>query len=33
MIAGGDHFFEIESFLNPAQSRNLEYDEKMVIRP
>ncbi len=27
MIAGGGHFFHIESFLNPAGARNLEYDE------
>jgi hypothetical protein len=27
MIAGGDHFFKIESFLNPSGSRNLEYDK------
>lgn len=26
MIAGGDHFFEIESFVNPTGSRNLEFD-------
>jgi hypothetical protein len=26
MIAGGDHFFEVESFVNPTGSRNLEYD-------
>jgi len=26
MIAGGDHFFQLESFLNPSGSRNLEYD-------
>jgi len=26
MIAGGGHFFRLESFLNPTGSRNLEYD-------
>lgn len=32
MIAGGDHFFRLESFLNPApDSRNLEYDPKQTI--
>ena len=29
MIAGGDHFFEVESFLNPSGSRNLEYDPQL----
>lgn len=26
MVAGGDHFFQMESFLNTSGSRNLEYD-------
>ena len=26
MISGGDHFFKIESFVNPSGSRNLEFD-------
>ncbi len=26
MVAGGDHFFRITSFVNPSGSRNLEYD-------
>lgn len=26
MIAGGGHFFHLESFLNPSGSRNLEHD-------
>jgi hypothetical protein len=32
MVAGGDHFFQIESFLNPSGSRNLEYDPKIAIQ-
>jgi hypothetical protein len=32
MIAGGDHFFEIESILNPSGSRNLEFDPNKVIQ-
>lgn len=32
MIAGGDHFFEIESFLNPSGSRNLEFDPSKAIQ-
>jgi hypothetical protein len=32
MIAGGDHFFSIESYLNPsAGSRNLEWDPKSQV--
>ena len=32
IIAGGDHFFEIESYLNPKPgSRNLEYDPSKQI--
>lgn len=31
MVAGGDHFFRIESFFNPSGSRNLEYDPQMAI--
>jgi hypothetical protein len=32
MIAGGDHFFLLESFLNPSGSRNLEFDgEKRIV--
>jgi hypothetical protein len=26
IIAGGDHFFEVQSFVNPSGSRNLEFD-------
>ena len=33
MIAGGDHYFKIESYLNPSGSRNLEYDPKKSITP
>ncbi len=34
MIAGGDHFFRLESFLNPQPgSRNLEYDPARQINP
>lgn len=33
MIAGGDHFFRLESFLNPTSgSRNLEYDPKQAVK-
>ena len=31
MIAAGDHFFRIESYLNPDKSRNLEYDKSKEI--
>ncbi len=31
MIAGGDHFCYIESYLNPDKSRNLEYDRNKEI--
>jgi hypothetical protein len=31
MIAGGDHFFQLESFLNPSGSRNLEFDPSNAI--
>jgi hypothetical protein len=31
MIAGGDHFFEVESFVNPSGSRNLEFDPNKAI--
>lgn len=30
MIAGGNHYFLLESFLNPSGSRNLEYDAKQT---
>jgi hypothetical protein len=34
MIAGGDHFIVLESFLNPKPgSRNLEFDPKRVVSP
>ncbi len=33
MIAQGDHFFEIDSYLNPSGSRNLEYDPTKQINP
>jgi hypothetical protein len=32
MIAHGDHFFEMESLLNPSGSRNLEFDGNKVIQ-
>jgi hypothetical protein len=32
MVAGGDHFFQIESFLNPSRSRNLEFDPNKAIQ-
>ena len=33
MVAGGDHFFQLESFLNPSGSRNLEFDPQIAINP
>ena len=34
MIAGGDNFFEITSYLNPATGhRNLEFDSAKQIKP
>lgn len=34
MIAGGDHFFRLESYFNPRSgSRNLEYDSANRIKP
>jgi hypothetical protein len=34
MIAQGDHFFEIESYLNPRPgSRNLEFEPQKVVKP
>ena len=33
MVAGGDHFFRLESFLNPSGSRNLEFDPQIAINP
>ena len=34
MIAGGNHYFILESFLNPTPgSRNLEFDPAKVIKP
>jgi len=32
LTTAGDHFATIESFLNPSGSRNLEYDERNVIK-
>jgi len=32
MIAGGDHFCLIESFLNPSGSRNLELDPRRAVQ-
>jgi hypothetical protein len=32
MIAGGDHFCVIESYLNPSGSRNLEFDPNNTIQ-
>jgi hypothetical protein len=31
MIAGGDHFCMIQSYINPSGSRNLEYDPAKAI--
>lgn len=34
MLAGGDHYFKLESFLNPKPgSRNLEFDPNKVVKP
>ena len=33
MVAGGDHFFQLESFLNPSGSRSLEFDPQIAINP
>ena len=33
MIAGGDHFCIIESYLNPSGSRNLEFDQSVQHKP
>jgi hypothetical protein len=33
IIAGGDHFFKIQSFVNPSGSRNLEYDPAVQPKP
>ena len=33
MIAGGQHFCIVDSFLNPTGSRNLEYDEAVQPKP
>lgn len=33
MFTEGDHFFKIESYLNPSSSRNLEFDPKKMIQP
>jgi len=33
MVAGGDHFFQLESFLNPSSSRSLEFDPQIAINP
>jgi hypothetical protein len=33
MIARGDHFCIVESFLNPSGSRNLEYDSTVQPKP
>ncbi len=32
MVAAGDHFFKVESFLNPSGSPNLEFDPNNVIQ-
>ena len=31
MTAGGEHFFTINSYLNPSGSRHLEYDPKKRV--
>lgn len=33
MIAGGDHFCRIESYVNPSGSRNLEFDPDVQPKP
>ncbi len=33
MVAGGDHFFQLESFLNPSGASNLEFDPQIAINP
>jgi hypothetical protein len=33
MVAGGDHFCIVESYLNPSGSRNLEFDPHNAIQP
>ncbi len=33
IVAGGDHFFQLESFLNRSGSRNLEFDPQIAIDP
>ncbi|MDQ6632647.1 MAG: hypothetical protein M3Y82_12990, partial [Verrucomicrobiota bacterium] len=33
MVAGGDHFCVIESYLNSLGSRNLEFDPQKAINP
>lgn len=33
MIAGGGHFFYIQSCMNPSGSRNLEYDKAVQPKP
>jgi hypothetical protein len=33
VVAGGDHFFQLESFLNPSGSRTLEFDPQIAINP
>ncbi|SPE59641.1 exported hypothetical protein [Verrucomicrobia bacterium] len=33
VVAGGDHFFQLESFLNPSGSRSLEFDPQIAINP
>jgi hypothetical protein len=32
MIAQGDHFFRLESYLSPSGSRNLEFDPNNTVR-
>jgi hypothetical protein len=32
MIAQGNHFFRLESYLNPSGSRNLEFDPSNVVK-
>ena len=32
MIAQGNHFFRLESYLNPSGSRNLEFDPSKVVK-
>ena len=32
IIPGGDHFFDLESYVNPSGSRNLEFDPNKIVQ-